>query len=163
MSITMTRCSIVLFVSFVAAPYGNADETAEHYLLAALACALFVSANGCAVGMAMSGKREPNLGAIRVGSTRGEVELQLGGPKSSATTQQGARVDIYEYVSGDEPSAGRAAFHAVMDLLTLLLWEIIGTPIEAFQGETRRLTIAYDSDDRVEGINQSQAAKSVAR
>ena len=38
MSITMTRCSIVLFVSFVAAPYGNADETAEHYLLAALAC-----------------------------------------------------------------------------------------------------------------------------
>ncbi len=42
MSITMTRfsivLSIVLIVSFVAVPYGNADETAEHYLFAALEC-----------------------------------------------------------------------------------------------------------------------------
>jgi hypothetical protein len=30
---------------------------------------------GCFVGMAMIGKEDPNLGAFRVGSTRGEVEL----------------------------------------------------------------------------------------
>ena len=109
--------------------------------------------SGCSVGMAMSGKKEPNLGAFRVGSSRGEVELQLGSPVSSATTPEGKRVDIYEYKLGNEPSAGRAIGHGVLDVLTLGLWEVAGTPIEGFQGEKKRLTIRYDAKDTVEAIN----------
>ena len=109
--------------------------------------------SGCSVGMAMSGKKEPNLGAFRVGSSRGEVELQLGSPVSSATTPEGKRVDIYEYELGNEPSAGRAIGHGVLDVLTLGLWEVAGTPIEGFQGEKKRLTIRYDAKDTVEAIN----------
>lgn len=108
--------------------------------------------SGCSVGMAMSGKQSPDLGAIRVGSTRGEVELQLGSPAQSATLPEGGRVDIYEYEVGNEPSAGRAIGHGVMDVLTLGLWEVIGTPIEGFTGEKRRIKINYGPDDRVTAI-----------
>lgn len=120
---------------------------------------LLFSFSGCSVGMALSGKEEPNLGAFRVGSTRGEVELQLGSPVSSVTTPEGMRVDLYEYEIGNKPSAGRAIGHGVMDILTLGLWEVIGTPIEGFQGEKKRLTIVYDAKDRVEAINQAPIPK----
>lgn len=107
---------------------------------------------GCSVGMAMSGKKEPNMGAIRVGSTRGEVEMHLGSPATSTTLEDGTRVDIYEYELGNEPSAGRAIGHGVLDVLTLGLWEIAGTPIEGFQGDKRQISIKYDSNDCVKAI-----------
>src|SRR5918996_4400623 len=108
---------------------------------------------GCSVGMAMSGKDAPNLGAFNVGSPRGQVELQLGSPVASTTDTNGLRTDVYEYELGNEPIAGRAVGHAVMDVLTLGLWEVVGTPIEAFQGQTRRVAITYDRQDRVLAFN----------
>ncbi|MCL4537391.1 MAG: hypothetical protein M1610_07365 [Nitrospirae bacterium] len=51
----------------------------------------------------MSGKKEPNLGVVRVGSTRGEVQLHLGNPVTSVTLPEGKRVDVYEYEIGNEP------------------------------------------------------------
>ncbi len=110
---------------------------------------------GCSVGMALSGKKDPNLGAFRVGSTRGEAELQLGSPISSVTTPDGGRTDIYEYELGNEPSAGRAIGHGIMDVLTLGLWELVGTPIEGFTGSTHRISIVYGRDDRIIAINQA--------
>ncbi|MFQ5846626.1 MAG: serine protease [Candidatus Methylomirabilales bacterium] len=125
--------------------------------LTALLAGVFLlsSLTACSVGMAMSGKREPNLGALRVGSTRGEAELQLGSPVSSVTTPDGGRTDIYEYELGNEPSAGRAAGHAVLDVLTLGIWEVAGTPIEASQADKHRITIIYGPDDRILAINQA--------
>lgn len=120
---------------------------------------LLFSISGCSVGMALSGKEEPNLSAFRVGSTRGEVELQLGSPVNSATLPEGKRVDIYEYELGNKPSTGRAIGHGVLDILTLGLWELVGTPIEGFTGEKKRLTIVYDAKDRVEAINQASIPK----
>jgi len=109
---------------------------------------------GCSVGMAISGKEEPNIGAIRVGSSRGEVEMHLGYPTSSTTLEDKTRSDIYEYEIGNEPSAGRAIGHGVMDVLTLGIWEVVGTPIEGFQGEKRQITIIYDNSDHVKSINE---------
>ena len=103
---------------------------------------------GCSVGMAMSGKKQPELGAVRVGATRGEIELQLGAP-IEVREENGRRVDIYEYEIGNEPSAGRAIGHGVMDVLTLGIWEVVGTPVEGFQGEKKRLMLAYDENDVV--------------
>ena len=117
-------------------------------------CFLF-SITGCSVGMALSGKKEPNLGAFRVGSTRGEAEMQLGSPISSVTTPEGNRTDLYEYELGNEPSTGRAIGHGVMDVLTLGLWEVVGTPIEGFTGSKHRMTIVYGPDDRIIAINQA--------
>ena len=124
-------------------------------IIATWGLCLVLALAGCSVGMALSGKKEPDLGVIRIGSTRGEVELQLGSPIESVTRPDGLRSDVYEYEIGNEPSAGRAAGHAVMDIFTLGLWEVIGTPIEAVQGEEFRVTILYSPDDRVVSINRA--------
>ena len=127
--------------------------------VASILICLSLALAGCSVGMAMSGKREPELGAIKKGCSRGEVELQLGSPIGSTTKPDGTRVDLYEYELGNEPSAGRAVGHAAMDVLTLGLWEIIGTPVEGVQGEKRRLTIVYDANDIVLAINSTPMPK----
>lgn len=110
----------------------------------------------------MSGKKTPDLGAVRVGATRGEVELQLGAPVKSTTLDDKSRIDVYEYEVGNDPSAGRAAGHAALDVLTLGLWEIAGTPIEAFQGDKYTMTIFYDSNDKVVSINRSSPGSGTA-
>ena len=112
--------------------------------------------SGCSVGMALSGNDEPDLGAINVGTTRGQVQMQLGSPTNSVTHEDGRRTDIYEYEMDNEPSAGRAIGHGVMDFLTLGAWEVIGTPIEGFQGESYRATITYDRDDKVLDISSTK-------
>jgi hypothetical protein len=117
--------------------------------------AAMVLLSGCSVGMAVSGKPDPNLGAVHVGATRGEVELQLGPPIETATTGDDQRTDIYEYETGNEPSPGRAIGHGVLDVLTFGLWEVAGTPIEGFQGQAHRITIIYDGTDHVIAVNSS--------
>jgi hypothetical protein len=64
-------------------------------LIIAIASVGLLSA--CSVGMAMSGSRNPDLGAIKVGASRGEVELQLGSPIRSASLDKGARSDVYGF------------------------------------------------------------------
>ena len=120
---------------------------------------VLLSSSGCSVFMAAAGKREPNLGMITIGAHRAEVELQLGSPRATVAHEGGEyRTDTYEYELGNEPSAGRAVVHGVMDLLTLGLWEVVGTPIEAFKGEKRDMVITYDLDDLVVGINRPPTA-----
>jgi hypothetical protein len=112
---------------------------------------------GCSVGMAMSGKEPPNLSGFGIGSPRGQVELHMGQPTASTTMPDGSRIDTYTYELGNAPSPGRAAGYAVLDVLTLGLWELAGTPIEAFQGETRQLLVTYGADDRVLAMNAPAA------
>lgn len=112
---------------------------------------------GCSVGMALSGEENPDLSVVKVGATRGEVELQLGPPIETESGRIGQRIDTYEYEIGDEPSAGRAVAHGVADVVTLGFWELLGTPIEAVQGETYYTKITYDSKDRVQHISTQKA------
>jgi hypothetical protein len=119
-------------------------------VVTALALAWLLSA--CSVGMALSGSENPDLGAIQVGASRGEVEMHLGSPRNSTTLGDGRRADIYEYEIGNEPSAARAIGHGAMDVMTLGLWEVIGTPIEGVQGERYHATITYGPDDKVVDI-----------
>jgi hypothetical protein len=96
----------------------------------------------------MSGSKDPNIGALSIGQDRGIVLLHLGKPSKTHLTD-GTRVDVFDLELGNEPSMGRALGHGVMDILTLGIWEIIGTPIEGFAGEKLTITITYDADDRV--------------
>lgn len=104
---------------------------------------------GCAVGMALSGKRTPNISNIRRDMHRDEVIMTLGQPLKTMTKEDGGRVDEFKYQIGNDPSGGRAIGHAVMDILTFGAWEIIGTPIEGLQGKTCYITIGYDKNDKV--------------
>ena len=118
----------------------------------------FFLLSACSVGMALSGNDNPDLGALKVGATRGEVQLHLGPPATSQTLENGQRLDVYEYEIGNEPSAGRAAAHGVMDILTLGIWEVVGTPIEAIQGDKYKATIKYDKNDKVIDISSKKVA-----
>lgn len=128
-------------------------------MLLALALSCFaVGSSGCSVYMAAAGDEEPNLSNIRKGASRGEIELALGQPVSLATQKDGGTVATYEYILGNEPSAGRAVGHAVLDLLTLGGWEIIGTPVEAMnQGDKVKVTVMYDNAGNATQVQSSKA------
>lgn len=130
-------------------------------LIAAGLAAATGGLSGCSVGMALSGSENPDLGAIRTGASRGEIELHLGSPIKSTLLEGGQRADLYEYEIGNEPSAGRAAGHAAMDVLTLGIWEIVGTPIEGVQGERYHATIVYDENDKVVDLKTTKVASSM--
>lgn len=100
----------------------------------------------------MSGKKTPDMGIVKQNASRGEVELQLGAPVSVVTLDSGNVINVYEYEVGNDPSAGRAVGHAAMDVLTLGVWEIVGTPIEGFQGDRRSVQVEYDSSDNVVSV-----------
>ena len=103
----------------------------------------------CSVVMALSGEENPDLSAITIGATRGEVELHLGSPIKSVVIADGERTDVYEYEYGDEPSRSNAIAYGVMDIYFIGLWELVGTPIEGTRGEHYYATIEYDQDDKV--------------
>ncbi len=46
-----------------------------------------------------------------------------------------------------------------MDVLTLGLWEVVGSPIEGFQGEKKRLMVTYNEDDTVDTIGTAYVKK----
>jgi hypothetical protein len=104
--------------------------------------------SGCAVFMAVKGKDEPNLGVLGAGQDRAIAIATLGPPHKTYVTD-GSRVDVFKLKRGDKPSAGRAMAHGVLDLMTLGVWEVLGTPIEVMQGEAFYLTVSYDDQDRV--------------
>jgi hypothetical protein len=116
--------------------------------LAILASALFVFLNGCAVIMAASGNPNPDKSVIKVGSSKSEIGFHLGKPKKTETLDSGYTIALYKYKVGDESSGGRAVAHGVMDILTLFGWELIGTPIEIFQGETEAVEVKFGPDNR---------------
>ncbi len=115
----------------------------------AMLCALLVSApllSGCSVGMAAAGTEDPNLAVCKAGSTRLDIERELGGPRDTTQLDDGSLECVYEYEVGNEPSAGRAVMHGGMDVLTLGLWEVIGTPLELAQGDKFEMTVIYGPD-----------------
>jgi hypothetical protein len=124
---------------------------------ALLFVAVAASSNACSVYMAAVGDEEPNISNVRKGATRGEVELALGQPKSISLDQQGNTIAMYEYTLGNEPSPGRAIAYTVLDVLTLGIWEIFGTPIEAFnQGKKVEVTVHYDKEQVVTEIQSNK-------
>ncbi|MBA3814694.1 MAG: hypothetical protein H0X26_09505 [Alphaproteobacteria bacterium] len=119
----------------------------------AILCTVFLSA--CSVGMALKGQKEPDLSVIKKDVHRSDVELQLGMPIRTSTDANGQIKAIYEYEVGKEPSAGRAIAHGAMDVLTLGIWEVVGTPIEVLKGDTILLTVTYDKNGRLISANPS--------
>jgi hypothetical protein len=108
--------------------------------------------SGCSVGMAVAGKETPNLAACRVGATQADIQAELGRPTSSRVLENGDNVCTYAYEVGNDPSAGRAVLHGGMDVLTFGLWELVGTPAEAMQGQKYEMTVTYDAEGNAKAI-----------
>lgn len=103
----------------------------------------------CSVGMAISGKEDPDLRAVKKGATRSGVEAQLGRPVKTVSLADDAKADVYAYAIGNEPSVARAFGHAIVDLVTLGIWELAGTSIERSHEEKYYLAVYYDASDSV--------------
>ena len=110
-------------------------------------CSLLTS--GCSVNMAMQGQKEPEHSVVKREAYRSDIEYHFGAPLSETKHCDGTVSAIYEYEDGREASAGRAIVHGIMDVLTLGIWEFIGTPVEVCKGDKMRMNVKYDKNAKL--------------
>ena len=119
---------------------------------------------GCSVVLALDPNKGPDLSAFGVGSTREEVEQELGRPIESWINADGGRTAVYTYKTRDTDLSGlasnklRSLQYAADDLASFGLSEVTTTPMEtiirATQTARHRMIIDDDSDNRVVAINR---------
>ncbi len=107
---------------------------------------------GCAASMAAQGQNGPDMNVVKRQQTRDDVERMLGLPVEAIRRTDGEMVELYIVEARTEPNATRAAGHATMDLFTFGLWELVGGPIEGYQGRRQRVTVQYDENNYVVSV-----------
>lgn len=108
--------------------------------------------SGCSVYMAANQPPAKNIDLFKVGTPRSALLAEFGYPTSSEE-KDGKKYDIFRFTQGYSggAKAGRAVAHGVASVLTLGLWEVIGTPVEAVNsGDLTAYEVGYGSDDRVD-------------
>ncbi|HSH69740.1 MAG TPA: hypothetical protein VK997_07465 [Deferrisomatales bacterium] len=91
---------------------------------------------------------------LNVGTPRALVVEEFGTPVSSREVE-GCRSEVFSFVQGYSKGAkaSRVVLHGAADVLTLGLWEVIGTPTEAtFDGEKMYYEVTYDENDKVASV-----------
>ena len=127
-------------------------ERVHGSIVSVLVALLAVGASGCSVVMAAKQPSKKDVGLLSVGIPRNLVLAELGQPIATES-KNGKRVEVYSFVQGYAKAArvGRSIAHGAADVLTLGLWEAVGTPTEAaFDGTRVAYEVTYDSSDRVE-------------
>lgn len=111
--------------------------------------------NGCSAVMAAKGTKPTDITAIKKGDDSGTVAAKLGQAPVKKYKQGKYDYEVYEVLKGEAPSAGRAIAHGAMDVLTLGLWEVAGTPIEMNAKDKTYVLLKYQNDRliSVEKIN----------
>lgn len=106
--------------------------------------------------MALSGNSQKDTSILFVGAPRNAVIDKLGVPETSSKDAEGRYVDSYLVVKGNAPSVGRALGHVTLDVFTLGLWELVGTPIESIAGRESsfRALIHYDAQQNVREVRR---------
>lgn len=105
---------------------------------------------GCSAGMALSGKKSPNMAVFTRGQHRGVVEGQPLTPISMEQLPNGNMVAMYQYSVGDEPSVGRAVVYVLLDGVTGFLSELVTMPIEmSKKGEIRIIKVEYSPNGEI--------------
>lgn len=112
------------------------------------------SMSGCSVYMASHQPDKKDVSLFKKGTPRSMLLGEFGYPTAS-TNHDGKKWDIWRFKQGysDGAKTGRAVGHAAMDVLTLGIWEVAGTPIEtAADGTEVAYEVAYDNDDNVSDV-----------
>lgn len=116
------------------------------------AVGIFLVLNACSVGLALRGQEDPDLHVVRIGAARADVEKQLGKPVGTVSLVQGMTAEAYAYQIHNEPSVARAFGHALVDLVTLFIWEAVGTPMERGHERKHYLAVRYGAEGKVLSI-----------
>ena len=126
-----------------------------------LAVSLLTASEGCSVVKATNQPDKKNLAVLSNGFHRSHVIAELGAPGWSEE-KNGGRTDIFSFKQGYSKGAkvGRAFFHGAADLVTLGIWEVVGTPVETIaSGTDVKVQVTYDQDDRVQGVEYLEGSK----
>lgn len=118
--------------------------------------ALMVLVNsGCAVHMAANAPDRKDLNVLAVGNHRDIIMAELGQPAVEKVGDDGLKYDIYKFNKGFTGSEKflHAAGHGVMDVATLGLWEVVGTPSEGMSQKNEKMVkVIYNKDDTAKQI-----------
>lgn len=115
---------------------------------------VFVSTSGCSVLMAANrSSYRGDVNVIKEGVSRSDVISELGQPDSFSKTETGGFDDRYTL----DPDAhrtwvkiGTVILHLGADLVTLCLWEVVGTPYElAVRDRAVIYHLAYNPDGKL--------------
>lgn len=118
-----------------------------------LMCVMLLS-SGCSVFMAAKQPDKKNVDLFKIGTPRSMLLAEFGMPTVSEL-REGKKFEIYKFIQGYSAGAkaGRAVFHGAADVLTLGLWEVVGTPVEGtFSGDEMAYEVRYDDDSRVDQV-----------
>jgi hypothetical protein len=116
---------------------------------------IFTLTTGCSVFMAANQPQRKDVNVLDRGTFRNTVIAELGAP-AYTEVKEGKKCDVFSFVQGYSKGAkvGRTVFHGAADILTLGLWEVAGTPIEAIaDGNEVKVEVFYDANDTVERVN----------
>lgn len=105
--------------------------------------------SGCSVYMA-GNKSGTDMASVQKCNTRIQF-INLGAKiLSSERLENGNLVEIYQ-IKAEKGSAVRAVMHGLLDLSTGFMWELAGTPIEAFLNKDQFITVkvTYAANDTV--------------
>jgi len=114
--------------------------------LVSLFSLLIISNFGCSVFMAAKQPGLKNIDLFKVGTSRSMLLGEFGLP-TVAEVRDGKKHEIFKFVQGYSggAKAGRAFFHGAADVVTLGLWEVVGTPTESvFSGDEMAYEVEYD-------------------
>ena len=123
-------------------------------LLATTAIVLMVMFSGCSVYMATKQPPKKDTSVLHKNAARSLIIAELGKPVYTEKTKDG-RMDIFKFTQGYSEGAktSRAVLHGTADVLTLGLWEIVGTPTETiYNGDDVRMEAHYDKNDKLQRV-----------
>ena len=123
--------------------------------LALVVIIIFVLGTGCSVYMAANQPDKKDVSVFNVGTPRTHVIAEAGIPRHTKENPDGTLTDTFVFVQGysSGSKAGRALFHGAADVLTLGLWEVVGTPVEAIADGTEvQVQVEYDATEKVQNI-----------
>ena len=116
---------------------------------------IFMFGQGCSVYMAANQPGKKDVSVFNAGTPRTHVIAEAGVPRLTKENPDGTLTDTFVFVQGYSSGnkAGRALFHGAADVLTLGLWEVIGTPVEAVADGTEvAVQVEYDANEKVRNI-----------
>lgn len=94
---------------------------------------LLFSGYGCSAVMAVKQPDKKNLDVLAPGNHQDAVRAELGAPISTGIlTGSNEEYDVFGFLEGNSKGWGvaRSLLYGVLDVVTLGLWEVIGTPLE---------------------------------
>ena len=126
----------------------------KRFILSALLFTLLIPVSGCSVFMAAKQPEKKDIGLFKVGVSRITLISEFGPPVISEYKDD-KKIEIFKFVQGYSTGAkaGRAFFHGAASVVTLGLWELVGTPTEiTFNGDEMAYLVKYDENDLVDEV-----------